>query len=127
MGAVYVQKGFPPLLAWISRLVNPESEPLVAPGSSAAAVPPPPPPYSSATAPPPSAAPPPTPAPLPAGGAPQVNTLALFNQTCAQRGLVINWETESEGPPHQPRWAVKCLGERLFHFPLTMTHITPSQ
>ncbi|KAG8219542.1 hypothetical protein J3R82DRAFT_492 [Butyriboletus roseoflavus] len=108
VGAVYVQRGLPPLLTWISRLVNPESEPLAAPGSSTAAVPPPPPPYTSATAPaPPSAAPLPMPAPPPTG-VPQVNTLALFNQTCSQRGLIINWETESEGPAHQPRWAVKC-------------------
>ncbi|KAF8445627.1 hypothetical protein L210DRAFT_881288 [Boletus edulis BED1] len=109
VGAVYVQKGFPTLLTWISRLVSPESEPLAAPGGNTAAVPPPPPPYSSTNAPPPSGPPPSIPPPVPMGGAPQVNTLALFNQTCAQRGLVINWEIESEGPPHQPRWSVKCL------------------
>ncbi|KAI9570290.1 hypothetical protein HD554DRAFT_2085207 [Boletus coccyginus] len=110
VGAVYVQKGLPPLLNWLSRLVSPESEPLPAPGGNTAV---PPPPYTSTTAPaPPSAAPPPTPA-TPATpstrGAPQVNTLALLNQTCAQHGHVINWECESEGPAHQPRWAVKCF------------------
>lgn len=108
---MYIQKGLPPLLAWISRLISPESEPLAAPGGNAAA-PPPPPPY---TAPAPLPGPPPSmPAPLPTGATPQVNTLALFNQTCTQRGHVVNWEAESDGPPHQPRWAVKCYGERLF-------------
>ncbi|KAF8560071.1 hypothetical protein OG21DRAFT_1384085, partial [Imleria badia] len=106
VGALYVQKGFPTLLTWISRLLSPESEPLAAPGINAATAPPPP-PYTSSNAPPPSVAPPPMPPPPPTSAV-QVNTLALFNQTCAQRGLIINWETESEGPAHQPRWAVKC-------------------
>ncbi|KAH0838053.1 hypothetical protein J3R83DRAFT_6293 [Lanmaoa asiatica] len=71
--------------------------------------PPLPPPYTSATAPaPPPIPPPPMSAPLQTGGVPPVNTLALFNQTCSQRGFAINWESESDGPPHQPRWAVKC-------------------
>ncbi|KAN0100347.1 hypothetical protein V8E55_000331 [Tylopilus felleus] len=108
VGAVYVQKGLPTLLTWISRLVSPESEPLAAPGVNPTN-PPPPPPYTSTNAPPPAVPPPPIPASPPAGGALQVNTLALFNQTCAQRGLVINWESESEGPAHQPRWSVKCF------------------
>ncbi|KAG9314092.1 hypothetical protein JVU11DRAFT_4873 [Chiua virens] len=109
VGAVYIQKGLPPLIAWLSRLVNPESEPLAVPGSNVGATAPPPPPYSTAPA-PPSVPPPPPPmlSPPPPTGTPTVNTLALFNQTCSQRGLVINWESESEGPAHQPRWAVKC-------------------
>jgi hypothetical protein len=118
VGAVYVQKGLPVVVNWISRLVFPESEPLAAPGSSmgntnaAAATASSPPPYSSSSTVPalPNAPPPPMPANPPTGLAP-VNALSLFNQTCSQRGLVINWESESEGPPHQPRWAVKCLGE----------------
>ncbi|KIJ22049.1 hypothetical protein PAXINDRAFT_95489 [Paxillus involutus ATCC 200175] len=116
VGAVYVQKGLPVVVNWISRLVFPESEPLAAPGSSmgntnaAAATASSPPPYSSSSTVPalPNAPPPPMPANPPTGLAP-VNALSLFNQTCSQRGLVINWESESEGPPHQPRWAVKCL------------------
>lgn len=119
-----MQKGLPPLLAWISRLVSPESEPIAAPGNTTAAVPPPPPPYTAPA--PPPVPPAPMPAPLPTGGLPQVNTLALLNQTCTQRGYIINWEAESEGPAHQPRWAVKCFGERPSHFPLTMTYINRS-
>jgi ribonuclease-3 len=115
VGAVYMQKGLPVVLNWISRLVCPESEPLAAPGNSVPNTNPTlsssPPPYSSSTlAPaPPSAPPPPMLATPAAGGLPPVNALSLFNQTCSQRGIVINWDSEAEGPPHQPRWAVKCL------------------
>ncbi|KIJ66250.1 hypothetical protein HYDPIDRAFT_86964 [Hydnomerulius pinastri MD-312] len=123
VGAVYVQKGLPVVLDWISRLLNPEVEPPQAPGSTPASnipLPQSPPPYSSSSASvtpvPPSAPPPPMPG-TPTGNTPSVNALALFNQTCSQRGLIINWESESEGPPHQPRWQVKCLGECL-HSPL---------
>lgn len=123
MGAIYVQKGFSTLLTWISRLVSPESEPLAAPGANPATGPQPPPPYTSSSPPvPPSVPPPPMPPSQSLSGLPQVNTLALFNQTCAQRGLVINWESESEGPAHQPRWAVKCFGEHPSHSTLTTTH-----
>ncbi|KIK97564.1 hypothetical protein PAXRUDRAFT_31732 [Paxillus rubicundulus Ve08.2h10] len=113
VGAVYVQKGLPVVVDWISRLVCPDSEALVAPGSNAtnlnvtAASSPPPYSSSSVAATPASAPPPPMPAAQ--AGLASVNALSLFNQTCSQRGLVINWDSESEGPPHQPRWAVKCL------------------
>jgi len=115
VGAIYVQKGLPVVLNWISRLVCPESEPLAAPGNSATnpnpALSSSPPPYSSSSiaATPPNAPPPPMPAAPTPGGLPPVNALSLFNQTCSQRGILINWDSESEGPPHQPRWAVKCL------------------
>ncbi|KAF9245821.1 hypothetical protein BU15DRAFT_58775 [Melanogaster broomeanus] len=120
VGAIYVQKGLPVVLNWISRLVCPESEPLAAPGNSATnpnpALSSSPPPYSSSSiaATPPNAPPPPMPAAPTPGGLPPVNALSLFNQTCSQRGILINWDSESEGPPHQPRWAVKCLGKPLF-------------
>ncbi|KAF9225492.1 hypothetical protein BS17DRAFT_751323 [Gyrodon lividus] len=116
VGAVYVQKGLPTVINWISRLVCPESEPLAAPGNSmndaTATLSSSPPPYTSS-----SVAPAASSAPLPSmpatpgtvGSLHPVNALSLFNQTCSQRGLVINWDSEAEGPPHQPRWVVKCL------------------
>lgn len=97
VGAVYVQKGLAPVTHWISRLVDPESEPLRDTLS--------PPPYSSnSTA--ASIPQPPIPELPPTSVQP---SLAMFNQICFQRGLTVRWEAQSDGPPHQPRWLVKCF------------------
>ncbi|KAG2155545.1 hypothetical protein DEU56DRAFT_767974 [Suillus clintonianus] len=116
VGAVYTQKGLQEVMNWIGRLVNPSLEPPAVPGDTSnnqpAATPPPPPPtyYSQPPPPPPpSTAPPPMPSMPPP--APSQGVLAIFNQTCMQRGLTVEWKPEMTGPPHNPRWEVKCIGE----------------
>ncbi|KAG1864711.1 hypothetical protein DFJ58DRAFT_772526 [Suillus subalutaceus] len=114
VGAVYTQKGLQEVMNWVGRLVNPSSEPPTVPGDTTnnqpATTPPPPPPmyYSQPPPPPPpSTAPPPMPSmppPVPSQG-----VLAIFNQTCMQRGLTVEWKPEMTGPPHNPRWEVKCI------------------
>ncbi|KAG6337068.1 hypothetical protein ID866_2021 [Astraeus odoratus] len=107
VGAVYVQKGLPTVIQWISRLIDPDSEGLSVPGDVSS-----PPPYSTnSAAPPPPSAPPPVPDGPPPSLPPSMSVLATFNQTCSQRGLTINWDAVSDGPPHQPRWIVRCLGK----------------
>jgi ribonuclease-3 len=114
VGAVYTQKGLQEVMNWVGRLVNPSSEPPTVPGDTSnnqpAATPPPPPPtyYSQPPPPPPpSTAPPPMPSMPPP--APSQGVLAIFNQTCMQRGLTVEWKPEMTGPPHNPRWEVKCI------------------
>ncbi|KAL4070660.1 hypothetical protein J3A83DRAFT_3239525 [Scleroderma citrinum] len=108
VGAVYVQKGFPTVVQWISRLIDPNSEGISVPGDAAS-----PPPYSSNSAVPPMpiTAPPPIPDTAPPSIQSGLGILATFNQTCAQRGIAVNWDAISDGPPHQPRWIVRCLGK----------------
>ncbi|KAG1754908.1 uncharacterized protein EDB91DRAFT_259463 [Suillus paluster] len=57
-----------------------------------------PPPYSSAS--PPQAS-------TLSSGVPQ-GALALFNQTCHQKGFSVGWAASSNGPQHDPRWEVRC-------------------
>jgi len=35
-------------------------------------------------------------------------TLALVNQTAAQKGVQVTYPAEQVGPPHQPTWTVRC-------------------
>ena len=35
-------------------------------------------------------------------------TLALVNQTAAQKGISVTYPADQEGPPHQPTWTVRC-------------------
>jgi len=65
---------------------------------------------ANAAAPPPYYVSPPQ-LPTPPPGVPQ-GTLAIFNQTCSKLGFNVGWESNSHGPQHDPRWEVKCLGER---------------
>lgn len=109
VGGVYVQKGFPTVVQWISRLIDPDSEGISVPGDAAS-----PPPYNSMSSVPPmppATAPPPTPGTPPPRIQSGLGILATFNQTCSQQGLTVNWDAVSDGPPHQPRWVVRCLGE----------------
>ncbi|KAG1783547.1 hypothetical protein EV702DRAFT_1054148, partial [Suillus placidus] len=75
--------------------------------------PPPPPPPSTAPPPMPSVPPPMPSMPPPMSSmpppAPSQGVLAIFNQTCMQRGLTVEWKPEMTGPPHNPRWEVKCI------------------
>ena len=128
VGAVYTQKGLQVVTDWIGRLVNPASEPPPVPGetfnnqpATTAGPPPPPPPPTyfaqppAPAPPPPSTAPPPMPS-MPPPPPPSQGVLAIFNQTCMQRGLTVEWKPEMTGPPHNPRWEVKCIGEFRLYF-----------
>ncbi|KAI6031463.1 hypothetical protein BKA83DRAFT_4200699 [Pisolithus microcarpus] len=111
VGAVYDQKGFPTVIQWLGRLIEPEAPAVPLPGDGAS-----PPPYtsnSSAHSSPVATtsttlssmtldSPPPN---VP----PSMTVLATFNQTCTQRGMTINWDATADGPSHQPRWVVRCL------------------
>jgi len=119
VGAVCVQDGLQATTDWVSKLVKPDDHPpvLVDNSGSHSFMPPSHPPSqagASHSAPPPyyPSAPhiPTSPSAVPLG------TLALFNQTCSQRGISLEWNAVSNGASHDPRWEVKCLGERSwFH------------
>ncbi|OAX32861.1 hypothetical protein K503DRAFT_749435 [Rhizopogon vinicolor AM-OR11-026] len=115
VGAVCVQGGLQATANWIGKLVKPDSDqppglmgnlgsrPTFAPATHAQAGTP----HAAATAPPPyypSAPQVPTPPPVVPLG-----TLALFNQTCNQRGFSLEWNSTSNGPSHDPRWEVRCM------------------
>ncbi|PPQ78054.1 hypothetical protein CVT25_015599 [Psilocybe cyanescens] len=70
----------------------------------------PPPQFGSAYAPPPTFPPPPLPGspPVPMSSSMSLVTLALVNQTAAQKGLQVTYPAEQVGPSHQPTWTVKC-------------------
>ncbi|KAH7930606.1 hypothetical protein BV22DRAFT_1028326 [Leucogyrophana mollusca] len=111
IGALYTEKGFPIVYTWISRLISPDSEPPPLPGSSAISIPASSAPtsYGSAAPPQPYQPPPAVPPPPTTSSAPSTGVLAVFNQTMTQRGLTVEWPAESTGPPHQPRWVVRCI------------------
>ncbi|KAH7916468.1 hypothetical protein BJ138DRAFT_1052838 [Hygrophoropsis aurantiaca] len=110
IGALYSVQGFHTVLNWISKLIDPASEPRHPPSSNAmtgrapsvfssrSSVPPPPPSQ------PPPTAPPPPPSTLPT-----ISVLAIFNQTMTQQGSTVEYPAESSGPSHQPRWVVRCI------------------
>ncbi|KAJ3511383.1 hypothetical protein NLJ89_g4129 [Agrocybe chaxingu] len=57
----------------------------------------------------PSGPPPPLPSSPPTmSSAYSLVTLALVNQTAAQKGIQVSYPAQQEGPPHQPTWTVKC-------------------
>jgi hypothetical protein len=132
VGAVSVQDGLPAAASWISKLLKPDSDdppPTLMDGSGSRPTSTSPPlvrvqaqtsgTSSTATAPPPyypnapqvAASPTPPPA-VPLG------TLAVFNQTCSQRRVPLEWNSSSNGPQHDPRWEVKCMGETNVGFSL---------
>jgi len=101
VGAVYHQKGIQEVYSWVSRLIEPNEEPRKLPGTAASK-----PPGTQAAAPadypmgpPPGATPPPQ----------SVPRLAYFNQVTTQMGYSVQWAAESTGPPHMPRWTVRCI------------------
>jgi len=127
IGALYIRNGLPTIQEWISRLIDPN----VAPAQPAAFSPTPsyspyvqqqqnyshysqqPAGYFPA---PPTGAPPPLPnsppnSPPPAMPSSSMSlvTLALVNQTAAQKGFTVTYPAEQVGPPHQPTWTVKCF------------------
>lgn len=121
VGAVCIQDGLQAATDWVSKLVKPESPPLAlvddtqnrtlpttSPVSPASASLPAAPQAGSTSqaAPPPYYPTPPEVSTIPSG-VPQ-GTLALFNQTCHQRGFSVEWVASANGPQHDPRWEVKC-------------------
>lgn len=120
VGAVCVQDGLQATTDWVSKLVKPEGQPpglvddsrdrlssTVPPGSpTSPSVSAPPQAGTSQAAPPPYYPTPPQASAIPSG-VPQ-GALALFNQTCHQRGFSVEWVASANGPQHDPRWEVKC-------------------
>ncbi|KAH9486480.1 Ribonuclease 3 [Psilocybe cubensis] len=72
---------------------------------------PPPAPPVSIYAPQPSFPPPPLPGnpPTTVPSSMSLVTLALVNQTAAQKGLQVTYAADQVGPSHQPTWTVKCF------------------
>ncbi|KAF8807864.1 ribonuclease III [Phlegmacium glaucopus] len=125
LGALYIRNGLPTIQDWISRLIDPNaapSQPAFPPASGY--------PASSRygqqsynqqnygqqmgySHPAPPTGPPP---PLPSGPPPAMPpssmslvTLALVNQTAAQKSFTVTYPAEQVGPPHQPTWTVRCV------------------
>ncbi|KAI9461025.1 hypothetical protein BJY52DRAFT_1261830 [Lactarius psammicola] len=100
VGALYMEKGFRDIKAWIGPLVDPNFSPT--PSGS----------YSGAThtnPPPPTYGAPPLPYSPPAQGVPRLASLSLFNEMAMQRGLKIEWNATQSGPGHSLTWVVHCL------------------
>jgi hypothetical protein len=119
LGALYIRNGLSTIQEWISRLIDPNVAPAqgtifsppsnyspyvqqnygqLQPGTYFHPAPPsgPPPPL-------PSSPPPVMPSSM------SLVTLALVNQTAAQKGFTVTYPAEQVGPPHQPTWTVKCF------------------
>lgn len=136
IGALYIRNGYPAIQAWISQLIDPSvevnlpdpsppveqhqapayqaqspSQPYV--GGYAA-----PQPQFPTYAPPPTLPPPPLPTAPPTFAASNASlvTLALVNQTAAQRGYTVTYPATQEGPSHQPTWTVRCCSKPPFLF-----------
>ncbi|KAJ7925923.1 hypothetical protein B0H13DRAFT_1973890 [Mycena leptocephala] len=96
IGALYIRNGVNHVQHWISALVDPDAN------TNAFSNPPPP-----------LGMPPPLPQHLPnnspsSSGASTI-TLALMNQTAAQKGLSVTYPAEPPtGPSHNPTWKVSC-------------------
>lgn len=126
LGALYIRNGLSTIQDWITRLIDPNVAPVQTLTFSS-----PPPPSNFSTSPyiqqnfgqqqsggyfspaPPPGVPPPLPPnspppPMPSSSMSLV-TLALVNQTAAQKGFTVTYPAEQVGPPHQPTWTVKCF------------------
>ena len=125
LGALYIRNGLPTIQEWITRLIDPD----VAPAQGVTFTSPLPPsnyspsPYGQQNfgqqqsggyfhPAQPTGVPPPLPSsPPPAipSSSMSLVTLALVNQTAAQKGFTVTYPAEQVGPPHQPTWTVKCF------------------
>lgn len=118
VGALYVRNGLTVVQNWIHRLIDPDTE-MAEPEPN-----PPVPQYNWSAPAPPSGPPPPLPSyPPPTMGSPMnpVSTLvslALVNQTAAQRGFQVTYPARQEGPPHLPTWTVSCCRESCHLLPI---------
>lgn len=122
LGALYIRNGLSTIQEWIARLIDPNVAPAqgttFSPLSNYS-----PSPYVQQNfgqqqsggyfhPAPPLGAPPPLPSsPPPVMPSPAMSlvTLALVNQTAAQKGFTVTYPAEQVGPPHQPTWTVKCF------------------
>lgn len=112
IGALHIRNGMPTIQQWISRLIDPDAEPVVMDPS--------PPPQAVAQqswmAPLPPGPPPPLPgyapnSPTRSGSILNVVNLALVNQTAAQKGYAVTYPAEQVGQAHQPTWTVRCCSK----------------
>ena len=125
LGALYIRNGLSTIQEWIARLIDPNVAPAqVATFSSLPNYSPSP--YVQQSfaqqqsggyfhPAPPVGAPPPLPSPpsVPPSTTMSLVTLALVNQTAAQKGCAVTYPAEQTGPPHQPTWTVRCLSKLL--------------
>ncbi|KIY53706.1 hypothetical protein FISHEDRAFT_68641 [Fistulina hepatica ATCC 64428] len=89
VGGLYVNRGLVAVQSWISALIDPDSVTPAQPSFPAPSMPPP---------------------PLPSG-VPTNSTvsLAMFNQTAAQKGMSVTYSaTQIAGEAHNPQWSVTC-------------------
>ncbi|KAK0233616.1 hypothetical protein IW262DRAFT_1477148 [Armillaria fumosa] len=118
IGALYIRNGMNDVQYWISRLIDPNHDP--------ASMPSPPqqqqqqqqqqqtqgmPTQPSQSPPPMPSFNPSSPPPM-AQTAPSISsliTLQLIHQTAAQKGFVVTYSANSQGPPHSPTWTAQCL------------------
>lgn len=122
LGALYIRNGLSTIQDWIARLIDPN----VAPAQGVTFSPPPPSNFSSSPymqqnfsqqqsggyyhpTPPPGIPPPIPPPPSMPSSSMSLVTLALVNQTAAQKGFTVTYPAEQVGPPHQPTWTVRCF------------------
>lgn len=124
LGALYIRNGLSTIQEWIARLIDPNVAPAqvatFSPLSNYS-----PSPYVQQNfaqqqsggyflPAPPIGAPPPLPSSPPPFTPPSsmsLVTLALVNQTAAQKGYTVTYPAEQVGPPHQPTWTVRCCSK----------------
>lgn len=141
VGAVFTQSGMGAITTWIGHLIGTdvvasssttddemdEHEPGQAlkraknePSSPSVPPPQPPPPQAAPALPPiilgyqqaQPTYPQPSYSPPASTSGSTVTYLPLFNQTCMQRKMNVEYNAEFSGPPHAGRWNIKCVGER---------------
>ncbi|KAG7442765.1 uncharacterized protein BT62DRAFT_904944 [Guyanagaster necrorhizus] len=111
IGALYIRNGMAEVQDWISRLIDPTSEPATIIGpppqqtqslpTQPLQFPPPLPPSFNPASPPPVA--------QTSQGGDSLIMLQLVNQMAAQQRRAVMYQAQSEGPPHAPTWTVQCL------------------
>ena len=128
VGGIYIEHGLNTVQEWVAQLLGTEDDNICGPSNPAPqpiGTPPPKKVKSEEFSPkifvasqpprsPPSkfihSPPPPTiPNPL-APAQPSLPFLPLFNQTAAQRGVIVEYPADFIGPPHAGRWTVRCIG-----------------
>ncbi|KAF7436492.1 hypothetical protein PC9H_003325 [Pleurotus ostreatus] len=108
IGAVYMRSGVTPIQNWITRLINPDAEPVPlfnppSPTRQLGGA------STSRSPPPPGTVPPPLPQTTPTGAPTSLGILARLNQTASQRNLQVTYPAERCGEPHSPQWTVQCV------------------
>lgn len=110
VGALYIRNGMRPVQDWISRLIDPDVEPVIPPETSSGSngqVPA----QQSYPQPPRSPTPTRSLSPTSNDGVQSLISLALVNQTASQKGVQISYLAEQVGPSHQPTWTIRCISK----------------